>query len=248
MNRNLLSKLNQWHEDDEFEKIIAYINSIPESERDYDLTSHLARAYNNNGEYDKAIEQLFSIAEEGRTDSLWHFRLGYAYFYSGLYEQAMGAFEMCYRLDPDDDQAAAFVSMSRDALAGLDMSGGAAVQDAGPVPLSIDPETVKPFKIVSSPSSISCILPVGSYKKHIFEERRDEGFEGNGYDWTALAMVFVEETMPEMEDMIKFDPEADMFCVYSLNVWALQEFAVKFHGLCEDEARMRRLFSRAELY
>lgn len=93
----------------------------------------------------------------------------------------------------------------------------------------------------------SVILPVGSYLAQLFDLRADEGFEGNGYDWASLAAVFLQERMPELADTIRFDPEADMFCAYSSNGAAVEQFARAFKSACEDEALIRDLFARAEL-
>jgi len=38
-----------------------------------------------------------------------------------------------------------------------------------------------------------------------------------------------------------------MFCVYSKNTDALQKFALGFRAMCDDDALMGGLFSRAEL-
>ncbi|MFC3747335.1 Imm51 family immunity protein [Paenibacillus sp. GCM10012306] len=109
-------------------------------------------------------------------------------------------------------------------------------------------EAVAPFILVEQGNGgMSVILSVGRYKAELFETRRDEGFEGNGYDWTSLAAVFLEEKMPELADTIRFDPEADMFCAYSSNRAAVQSFATGFKAACEDDERIRDLFSRAEL-
>jgi hypothetical protein len=59
-------------------------------------------------------------------------------------------------------------------------------------------EQIKPFCWVEHDSgSVSLCLPVGSYKTEIFDTRAEEGFEGNGYDWGSLALVFPEKKMPE---------------------------------------------------
>ncbi|MFB9326355.1 Imm51 family immunity protein [Paenibacillus aurantiacus] len=93
----------------------------------------------------------------------------------------------------------------------------------------------------------SVILTAGSYLANLFANRADEGFEGNGYDWASLAAVFLNERMPELADTIRFDPEADMFCAYSSNGAAVEQFARAFKSACEDEALIHDLFSRAEL-
>lgn len=56
------------------------------------------------------------------------------------------------------------------------------------------------------------------------EKRRDLR---NGYVWVSLALVFLEEKMPELSDAIDFDPEGSMFCAYSSKVDALARFALR---------------------
>ena len=81
----------------------------------------------------------------------------------------------------------------------------------------------------------------------MFDTREDEGFEGNGYDWASLALIFLEEKMPELSESIDFDPEGSMFCAFSSNVDALATFALSFKEFCDDSESMIDLFSRAEL-
>ena len=89
--------------------------------------------------------------------------------------------------------------------------------------------------------------PDGEYRQEVFDTREEEGFEGNGYDWESLALVFLEEKMPELSDAIDFDPEGSMFCAYSSKVDALSRFALGFKEFCDDIEAMKALFSRAEL-
>jgi len=63
----------------------------------------------------------------------------------------------------------------------------------------------------------------------------------------SLALVFLEEKMPELSDTIDFDPEGSMFCAYSSKVDALAKFALEFKEFCDDIEAMKDLFSRAEL-
>lgn len=109
-------------------------------------------------------------------------------------------------------------------------------------------EKIRPFQLVEHDSgNISMILDVGTYKHEVFQTRADEGFEGNGYDWGSVAAVFLEEKMPHLADIVRFDPEGSMFCAYSGNREAMQHFAIGFKDACEDDAVFRNLFSRAEL-
>jgi hypothetical protein len=107
--------------------------------------------------------------------------------------------------------------------------------------------SLKPFFWVDGTETYSVCLNVGEYLADVFEERADEGFEGNGYDWAALAKVFLDEKMPDLARFIQFDPEGSMFCVWAMELDPLREFAAGFKAACEDRELIRDLFSRAEL-
>lgn len=112
----------------------------------------------------------------------------------------------------------------------------------------IDKSKIAPFFWVDyDEDSASVCLDAGGYKDEIFAMRADEGFEGSGYDWNSLAIVFLEEKAPELKGSINLDSEAGMFCAYSSSKEALAKFAIAFKNMCEDEETMKDLFSRAEL-
>lgn len=114
--------------------------------------------------------------------------------------------------------------------------------------LNNNKQIITPFFWVNHDrGSASLCLNVGEYKQEIFDTRADEGFEGGGYDWESLAIVFLEEKMPELKGIVKFDSEASMFCAYSFDKEALEKFAISFKNTCEDESTITDLFSRAEL-
>lgn len=109
-------------------------------------------------------------------------------------------------------------------------------------------EELKPFYLVEHDSgNISLILNVGIYKEELFETRAEEGFQGSGYDWYSLADVYLQERLPELVGVVRFDPEADMFCAYSHEREALMQFAIGFKHTCEDDKLIYDLFSRAIL-
>ena len=85
------------------------------------------------------------------------------------------------------------------------------------------------------------------YKQKVFDTRQEEGFVGNGYDWNSLAMVFLEEKMPELMEVLTFDSQVGLFSIGSENVEAVKRFAIGFKALCDDESKMIGLFSRATL-
>ena len=93
MKKELLDQCNRWHEEDEFQRIADAVSEVPEEEWDYELVSQLARAYNNLGEYQKALELLESVKAEGETDPLWHFRIGYSLYYLDRDQEAKEEFE-----------------------------------------------------------------------------------------------------------------------------------------------------------
>lgn len=62
-------------------------------------------------------------------------------------------------------------------------------------------EIIKPFFWVDHGTTASVCLNIGGYKDEIFQSREDEGFEGGGYDWEALARVFITEQVPELKKM-----------------------------------------------
>ena len=108
-------------------------------------------------------------------------------------------------------------------------------------------ESIKPFFWVEYQKGASLCLSSLNYKAEIFDSRADEGFLGNGYDWESLARVFLEEKMPELDGIVNFDPEADMFCAYSSDTEALKGFALAFKEACENRELITDMFSRAEL-
>lgn len=104
-----------------------------------------------------------------------------------------------------------------------------------------------PFFWVEHESSASVCLNVGEYLQEVFDIRADEGFEGSGYDWASLAQVYLDEKKPHLVEKVDFDPEGSMFCAYSKDAGALEEFICGFKAACEDKALIMDLFSRAEL-
>ena len=105
----LFKKIEQWNEEDEEQKIIDAILEIPEGERETELTGLLARAYNNLGSFQEALNCLSTIEEECKEDALWFYRVGYAHYYLNQLDKAQEAFERSLELDPDDEDAKEYI-------------------------------------------------------------------------------------------------------------------------------------------
>lgn len=108
-------------------------------------------------------------------------------------------------------------------------------------------QVITPFVWVERKESVSVCLLVGEYKNELFKSREKEGFTGTGYDWEALARVYLEEQKPQLDGIINFDSEGSMYCAYSSNSEALKEFSIGFKQACKNETLIMDLFSRAEL-
>ena len=116
---DLLSRLEQWHQEDEYQKIIDCLETLAHTQAlDYTLTCQLARAYNNiaNSESEeftaqlkRAEELLRSVETEGTDDPLWHFRLGYSLFYQDREQEALDCFRRTQELDPEDGDTEYFI-------------------------------------------------------------------------------------------------------------------------------------------
>ncbi|WP_018758421.1 DUF5713 family protein [Paenibacillus terrigena] len=113
MEKDPFAQLIIWHQEDEHEKIVDRIMEIPQSDRDYKTVSLLARAMNNLERYNEALQQLLAIAKLGENDPLWHFRVGYSYYYLEQYEEALREFEITDKLDPEDRDTLTLLDWSR---------------------------------------------------------------------------------------------------------------------------------------
>lgn len=109
----LITQLNKWHENDEYQKIVDEIITIPTPLVDDELAVHLGRALNNLGRYKDALKWFNKIDEEGRNNPLWHFRVGYAHYYLDQNEEAVKEFEIAHQMDPEDEDTLEFLEWSR---------------------------------------------------------------------------------------------------------------------------------------
>lgn len=121
---DLLNCLETWHQENQHEKIVDAIQNIlkqpQEPELNYQLVCLLARALNNLSRYGEALQCLRSVADQGKKDSLWHFRVGYAFYYLGQIHRALAEFHAVLHLDPEDEDAPAFISWCLEDIKNID--------------------------------------------------------------------------------------------------------------------------------
>ncbi|MED4909029.1 SMI1/KNR4 family protein [Brevibacillus centrosporus] len=112
MDQALMEHLSQLHEEDEHQEIVDLLLAISEEERDYEAVNRLGRAYNNLGLFEEALRELNKIADGGKEDPLWHFRVGFAYYHLRRYEEALQAFRDADRLEAEDPNTEMFLKWS----------------------------------------------------------------------------------------------------------------------------------------
>ncbi|UYW01866.1 DMP19 family protein [Flavobacterium agricola] len=88
MKNELISKIADWHEQDNHINIIQALLQIPVQDLNFELKGYLGRAYNNISEFDKALKVLLTEEVLGKNDSLWNYRVGFAYYYKNEFEMA----------------------------------------------------------------------------------------------------------------------------------------------------------------
>lgn len=126
---DILQQCQDWHENDEFQKIIDVLEAIPSAERSPEIDSELARAYNNLADHNepegremlkKALALLEPHEEYFADDHCWNFRIGYSYFYLDQAGRALPHFQKALAALPDDedtkwliDQCKSLISLPR---------------------------------------------------------------------------------------------------------------------------------------
>lgn len=98
MEKDLTTMLNEWEENDDYEKIIQTIKKILNNDVTFELKKFLGRAYNKTSQYNKALKILLPDEVIGREDAMWNYSVGYAYYYKKEYETAILYFKRSHLL------------------------------------------------------------------------------------------------------------------------------------------------------
>ena len=111
-----------------------------------------------------------------------------------------------------------------------------------------DNVTYSPFILLTgeAQSLSTLILHDGQMlaRNHIFEEKT--GWLGNGYDWTSVARVVVDERLPDLRDKVNYDPEGGMFVAIG-SAEVLRRLGEELKKVFDDESSIRDILGRAEL-
>jgi hypothetical protein len=89
---HFIAQLVSWHEKDQHGRILKAVEKLGRGNQDYEITSYYARALNNLGRFQEALDILLEMKEEGKDDGAWFFRVGYSLYYLNREEEAADFF------------------------------------------------------------------------------------------------------------------------------------------------------------
>ena len=103
MKSNILEKIEKLNELEKYQEIITLIENLQVEQLNTEIIVELARAYVNIQKYEKAIEILKSIENEGKNSVDWNYRMGYSYYYLKDYKNSEKYFLKALELDETED-------------------------------------------------------------------------------------------------------------------------------------------------
>lgn len=116
-NEALLEQIEAWNADRQYERILEAILAVEPEQRGAKLLGQQARALNNLGRFEEALQVLEQCKEQSAADPLWHFRAGYAWYHLGKEEKALEAFDRADELAPGDEETERYLDWCRSAIA-----------------------------------------------------------------------------------------------------------------------------------
>lgn len=108
-------------------------------------------------------------------------------------------------------------------------------------------EIIEPFfTIEHQPITLALILRIDiGFKKDVFKKA---GLSGSSGDWERLIKAYIREQEYEENffwvDLMEFDTDKDIFCVFSEYIDDLQKLAIMFRKMCDDEMYMLNLLTK----
>lgn len=95
--KQILAKIEKWDKDNKVSAIIEFIENLPVQQKTSQVLSELGRAYNNfywlmpseeNRAYLQKAVSVFNYVKDDIPSQIWHYRIGYAYFFLDNIEKA----------------------------------------------------------------------------------------------------------------------------------------------------------------
>ncbi|HWX02547.1 Imm51 family immunity protein [Collimonas sp.] len=112
----------------------------------------------------------------------------------------------------------------------------------------VDMTTFAPFFLIDGSCRALVLLDASFQEKaHVFEERGDEGWSGNGLDWNSVAHVIIAEQLPKLANEFTFSSDADFFSV-SGTMASLTLLGNALKITFDDEHVLRDILFRAKLH
>ena len=104
--------LDQWHDDDEYDKILETIFKIPREQWNNKLWFRVISAYNNKEEFSKAIQELMALQEhcsEPEDIAKWHYMFAYIFYSRDQYVMAKKFLEKSVEYAPEREDYQEFL-------------------------------------------------------------------------------------------------------------------------------------------
>ncbi|SDY44849.1 Immunity protein 51 [Collimonas sp. OK242] len=112
---------------------------------------------------------------------------------------------------------------------------------------SVDDTTFAPFIFIDSNCKELVLFDSNFEEKiHIFKERAEEGWTGNGRDWNSVAQAVIAEQFPQLANEFTFDSDASLLSISGRKT----SLTVLGHALkivFDDDHILRDILFRAKL-
>ncbi|MGB7196422.1 MAG: Imm51 family immunity protein [Collimonas pratensis] len=113
---------------------------------------------------------------------------------------------------------------------------------------TVDNTTFAPFVLIAGNCEALVLFDFNFEKKaHIFRERAEEGWTGNGRDWNAVAQVVIAEQYAQLSDKFTFDSDASLFFISGTKPH-LTMLGNALKTVFDDDLILRDILFRAKLH
>lgn len=109
---NLIDLLVRLHDAGAVRETVQAIRSLPDKKQTYSLKSLLGRALNNMNEYGEALDVLVALSNDGETDPVWHWRIGYSLYFLNREAEAAEHFQRSIELGLNEEYTREFLARS----------------------------------------------------------------------------------------------------------------------------------------